>query len=137
MDGEGRDPPTVFDQRRTDERRDLAREELRTLSVREPWVHVDVADHDRLAPPARLDDGVAEAGDGNSIGEWWDVAYIGPPDDELVVLDVRVIDAARLEMLTDQPDGDLLDLDRIPQVTQALVQRDQKLPLGGHSEVAF
>ena len=47
-------------------------------------------------------------------------------------VDVRVIDAARLEMLTDQPDGDLLDLDRIPQGTQPLVQRDQKLPLGGH-----
>ena len=35
-------------------------------------------------------------------------------------------------MLTDQPDGDLLDLDGIPQGTQPLVQRDQKLPLGGH-----
>ena len=137
VDGKGRDPSTVLDQRRVDERRDVAGEELSTLIVREPWVRVDVGDHDSLATLARLDDGVTEAGDGTSIGEWRDGACIEPPDDELVPLDVRIIDAARLEMLTDQPDGDLLDLDRIPQGTQPLVQRDQKLPLGGHGEVGI
>jgi hypothetical protein len=41
-------------------------------------------------------------------------------------------------MLTDQADGDVLDLDGIPEGPQALVQRDQKLPLGGHGmESAF
>src|SRR6185436_2406653 len=96
-----------------------------------PWVGLDVGDYGRLAAPACLDEGVAEARDGTSIGGR-DRARIGPLDDELVALDVCVVDTTRLEMLTDQPDRDSLDLDRISQGTQPLVQRDQKLPFGRH-----
>jgi len=35
-------------------------------------------------------------------------------------------------MLTEQPDGNLLDRRRILQRSQALVQGDQKVPLGRH-----
>jgi len=41
-----------------------------------------------------------------------------------------VIDAARLEMVTDQTKGDVPDLDGIPDGHDALIQRNQKLPLG-------
>ena len=44
-------------------------------------------------------------------GEWRSGGSILAHDDELVALNLCVIDSARLEVLTDQPDGDLLDSD--------------------------
>ena len=79
-----------------------------------------------------VDDGVAEAGDRASTGKWRDAVGIGPADDELVAIDVCVIDAAGVEMFPDQADGDFLDLDRVLQRAQLLVERDQELPLDGH-----
>ena len=114
VDAERREPLTFFDQRHLDERRDLGCEKLGTLSVREPWIRVNVADDDGLAAPARVDDGLAKACHGTATGEWRHAACIGAPDDELVALDLCVIDAARLEMLTDQPDGGVLDLGSDP-----------------------
>ena len=58
---------------------------------------------------------------------------IGPADDELVAIDVRVVDAAGVEMFPDQADRDFLDRDRVLQRSQLLVERDQEMPLGGHT----
>src|SRR5262249_58437804 len=58
---------------------------------------------------------------------------IRPPDDELVALDLCVINSARLEMLTDQSNGDALDLDRIPEGPESLCQRDDKVPVARHT----
>jgi len=41
--------------------------------------------------------------------------------------------AAGVEMFCDQADGDFLDLDRVLQESQLLVERDQEMPLDGHS----
>jgi hypothetical protein len=51
-----------------DERRDLGCEKLGTLGVREPWIHVNVADDDRLAAPARVGDVLSEACHGTATG---------------------------------------------------------------------
>ena len=133
VDGECRKPSTILDQRRADERRSLASEELLALRVRESRIRIDVIDGHRLATAARVDDGLAESGDRASTGERRDPVGIGPADDELVAIDVRVVDAAGVEMLPDQADGDFLDLDRVLQGPQLLVERDQELPLGGHT----
>ncbi len=133
MDAECRKPSTTLDQRRADERRSLAREELLALRVRESRIRLDVIDGHRLATAARVDDGLAESGDRASTGERRDPVGIGPADDELVAIDVRVVDAAGVEMLPDQADGDFLDLDRVLQRSQLLVERDQEMPLDGHT----
>ena len=138
VDAECREPSTILDQRRADERRSLACEELLALRVRESRIRVDVIDDHRLATAARVDDGLAESGDRASTGERRDAVGIGPADDELVAIDVRVVDAAGVEMFPDQADGDFLDLDRVLQGSQLLVERDQEMPLGGHGvESAF
>ena len=62
-----------------------------------------------------------------STGEWRDAVGMRPADDELVAIDVRVVDAAGVEMFPDQADGDVLDLDRVLQGAQLLVERDQEI----------
>ena len=114
VDAELREPLTFFDQRHLDEGRDLGCEELGTLSVREPWISSKVADDDRLAAPALVGDVLSEACHRTATGRWLHAACMGAPDDELVALDLCVIDAARLEMLTDEADSDVLDLERDP-----------------------
>ena len=69
VDAECRKPSTILDQRRADERRSLAREELLALRVRESRIRIDVIDGHRLATAARVDDGLAESGDRASTGE--------------------------------------------------------------------
>ena len=61
MDAECRKPSTILDQRRADERRSLACEELLALRVRESRIRIDVIDGHRLATAARVDDGLAES----------------------------------------------------------------------------
>jgi hypothetical protein len=56
-----------------------------------------------------------------------------PADDELVAIDVRVVDAAGVEMFPDQADRDFLDRDRVREGPQLLVERDQEMPLDGHT----
>ena len=132
MDAERRQPPATLDQRSTDERRSLAREELLALRVRESRIRLDVIDGHRLAPAARVDDGLAEWGERASTGERRDPVGIGPADDELVAIDMRVVDAAGVEMLPDQANRDFQDFDRFLQRPQLLVEPDQEMPLGGH-----
>ena len=132
VDGECRQPSAILDQRRADERRSLAGEELLALRVRESRIRIDVIDGHRLAAAARAEDGRAEPGDRASTGERRDPVGIGPADDELAAIDVRVVDAAGVEMFPDQADGDVLDLDRVLQGSQLLVERDQEMPLDGH-----
>ena len=52
-------------------------------------------------------------------------------DDEFLAIDVRVIDAAGMEMLPEQTDGDLLDIVRGPQRAQLLVEPDEEIPFRG------
>src|SRR5262249_4283951 len=112
----------------------VVREKLLALSARESWVDGDVADDNRLAAPAGVDDGHAEPGDRTSSDEPRDpVGGIRPDDDELVTIDFCVIDAAGAVMLADHADGDLLDLDRVTQGAEPLAQREEELRLGGHS----
>jgi len=68
VDAEHREPLTFFDQWHLDERRDLGCEKPGTLSVREPWIPVNVADDDRLAAPARVGDVLSEACHGTATG---------------------------------------------------------------------
>ena len=138
LDAERREPLTFFDQWHLDERRGLGCEKLGTLSVRESWIRVKIADDNRLAAPARVGDVLSEVCYRSAAGRSLHRACRGAPDDELVALDHCVIDAARLEMLTDETGDDVLDLDGIPERAQTLVQCDQKLRLGGHgTESAF
>ena len=132
IDAERREPLPVLDQRHANERCNLEPDELLALLVRESRVCGDVIDGDRLAPAARVNDGVAEEGDGRSAREGRHAVKIGPADDEVIAIDPREGDAARTEMLTNQVDRNLLDLDRVRQRAQLLVERDQELPLGGH-----
>ena len=128
-----REPSTILDQRRADERRSLAGQQLLALRVRESRIGVDVVDHHRLATAARVDDGLAESCDRAATGGRRDPVGIGPADDELVAIDMRVVDAAGVEMLPDQADRDFLDRDRVLQGPQLLVERDQEMPLDGHT----
>jgi hypothetical protein len=132
VDDERGNPSTFFDQRHTDEGFGSIREELRTIRRREPRVGVDIGDDDRLTAEAFVGDGLAELRQVSATGERRDRPSVRLADDEFVALDLCVIDAARLEMLANQPHRGLLNLDRIPKRAQPLVQRNQKLPLGGH-----
>jgi hypothetical protein len=96
-----------------DERRDLAREELLALRVRESRFRFDIIDDHSLATAARADHSVTEPGDRTSTGERRDPVGIGPADHELVAVDVGVVDAAGVEMFPDQADSDFLNRDRV------------------------
>ena len=98
-----------------DERRDLAREELLTLGVREPCDRCEVSLTTTASPRRQASTTVCAEGAPRDLDRLngGDAACIRPTDDELVALDLCVIDSARLEMLADQPDGGLLDFDRI------------------------
>ena len=115
VDAERPEPAAAFDQRRADERRSLTREQLIAIRGRESRIGADVVDDHRLATAARVDDRLAEPADRAPTGERLDPVDIGPADDELLAIDVRVVDAAGVEMLPDQADGDFLDLDRVLQ----------------------
>ena len=80
----------------------------------------------------------AESGDRASTGGWRDAVGIGPADDELVAIDVCVVDAAGVEMFADRGGR------RASWIStgsfsgpQLLVERDQELPLGGHTSHRF
>ena len=103
------------------------------LRVREPWIRIDVVHDHRFAAAARLNDHAAVSGDRAPTGERLDTVCIGPADDELVAVNLRVMDAAGVEVLPEQADGDFLHHDWVLQASQLFVERDQELPLDGHS----
>ena len=107
-----REPSAILDQGCADEGGSLAREQLLALRSRESRIRVDVVDGHRLAATARVDDGLAESCDRASTGKRRDAVGIGSADDELVAIDVRVVDAAGVEMLPDQAERGFLDRDR-------------------------
>ena len=133
VDAECCNPSTILDQRRADKRGSVAREQLLALRVRESRICFDAIDCHGLATAPRVDDGLAEATDRASPGERRDPVRIGPIDDELVSVDVGEVDAAGVEMFADETDGDFLNRDGILERSQVLVERDQEVPLGGHS----
>ena len=132
VDAERPEPSAVLDQRRADERRGVTGQQLLALRGREPRIRTDVVDRHRLAAAAGVDDGRAESGERASTGRGRDAVGIGPADDERVAIDVRIVDAAGVEMFPEQADRDVLDRDRVLQRSQLLVERDQEIPLGSH-----
>ena len=133
VDGERPKPSAALDERRTDERRCLPREQLLALRGRESRIRGDVVDGHRLAAAARVDDGPAHPGERASTGKRRDPVGVGPVDDKLVTIDVREVNAAGVEMFPDQADGDVLALGRVLDGAQLLVEADQELPLDGHA----
>lgn len=101
--------------------------------VGEPLISADVAHHDGLPSPAGLDHGMTKTLHAASTGQRRDAARVRLSDDELAAVDLCVMDPARLEMLTNKADRDLLDRDRVLEGTQSLVQCDEKVPLGRHA----
>lgn len=73
-----------------------------------------VVDGDGLAAAARVDEGPAELYGRASDGGWGHAVSVGSADEELVALDVCVMDAVDVQVLADQPNGDVLDLDPGP-----------------------
>ena len=115
VDAERRDPDTALDQRRTNERRRVGREQRFALPVQQPRISSHVIDDDRLTPTARIDDGVAETGERASAGERRDAVNIRLADDRLVAIDMGVTaDTARLQMCANQGNRGILDRARDP-----------------------
>ena len=133
VDGERPEPSAALDERRADERRRLGREQLLALRGRESRIRVDVVDGHRLAAAACVDDGAAHPGDRAPARKRGHAVGIGPGDDEFVAIDVREMNAVGVEVLPDQADGDVLDLGRVLDGAQLLVERDQELPLDRHA----
>jgi len=132
VDAEGPKPSTTFDERRANERHSLAGQQLVALRVGESRIGVDVIDHHGLATAAPVDDRLAESCDRAATRRRQAPVGIGPNDHELVAIDIRVVHATGVEMLSEQADGDFLDLDRVLQGAQPLGERDQEMPRDGH-----
>jgi hypothetical protein len=113
MDAQRADPSAIFDQRHVDQPGNLMREKLLALGIGESRIRLHVVDGDTLAAAAGINDGFAEYRQRPTSGKGRWTVGIGPADDELVSVDVRVIDATRAEMLSDGADGDVLDFNRV------------------------
>ena len=137
VDAECCNPSTILDQRRADKRGSVACEQLLALGVRESRICSTLST--AMVSPRRQAStiGLAEAADRAAAGERRDPVRIGAIDDEIVSVDVGEVDAAGVEMFADETDSDFLNRNGIFQRPQVLVERDQEVPLRGHSRRRF
>jgi hypothetical protein len=133
VDAKSCHPFAIADERRADERGNAAGEELLALRGCQSRVETYVIDDNRLTATVCVDESASEEGKGTAAGQRRHSTAVGPADDELVAVDVRVVDPAGVEMLTEQPKGDFLDRQRVAQLSKILVEPDQELPLVGHT----
>ena len=90
----------------------------------------DVADHDRLAAPARLEHCGAKGENRAAATKWRDAVDIAPGDVELRVVDGGVEDAADAQVLAEQAYGDVLHLGGIAQGADRFVEPEEELIVG-------
>ncbi len=134
VDGEGRQPQSFLVQHHGHERRDLVVEERRAFGVRESGVATNVVDGDRVTAPVCVEQCLAKNCDRPPADKRRYTLGIGPGDDELIAVDLRVEHAVDTKVLTEQARGHLLDLDRTPQRAEPVVERDEEPPLGGRAQ---
>ena len=108
-----------------------------TLAFRESWIDLYGINRDRLTATAGADDGRTVTSDWNAGREMRNAVDVRADNDEVVVVDVRVVNAIGVELFPNQANGSFLDLDCVFQWTQPLIERDQELPLCGHARVGF